>query len=937
MAQDYNSTVNLPKTEFPMRAGLPKREPGMLETFYQKDVYGTLMKKNEGKPLFILHDGPPYANGNIHIGHALNKILKDFIVRYKNMTGYKAPYVPGWDTHGLPIESAILKSSKLKRSEMTDVEFRGKCRDFAKGFVDVQREDFKRLGVIGDWEHPYLTLTPEYEAQQIRVFGEMAKKGYIYKGRKPVYWCPSDETALAEAEIEYSDDPCTTIFVKFRLQDDLGKLPAACDKENTYFVIWTTTTWTIPGNMAICLNPELEYSVVRASNGETYVMAKELYRSVLEKAGLTAEQELWTAPGSAFEYMTARHPLYDRTSLVINGDHVTLDSGTGLVHTAPAYGVDDFNICRKYPEIETGADMVVNVNGRGRFTSDAGKYEGLNVLQAHEPIFADLQAAGAILASEKIVHSYPHCWRCKKPVIFRATEQWFASVNAIKEDAVAACDEIKWNPEWGKERMVSMIRERADWCISRQRSWGVPIPIFYCDKCGREYVTEQSINAVADLFEKEGSDAWFTHEAADILPAGTKCPHCGGEHFTKETDIMDVWFDSGSAHAGVLGTRSDLAFPADVYLEGGDQYRGWFQSSMLTAIAACGKAPFRQIITHGWTVDGEGKAMHKSLGNTIAPADIIKDYGADILRLWVSSADYRADMRISKDILKQLSDMYLKIRNTARYILGNLADFDPDAPVPYEQLQELDKWALYRFNDLCRRVRAAYERYEYHTISHSIHNFCAVDLSNFYLDIIKDRLYCDTADSLSRRSAQTAIYTILDGLVRLIAPLLAFTSEEIWAAMPHHAGADRESVLFNDIPEVSEQFTLTPEQERKWTALIALRDDVNKALELARAEKTVGKPLDADVTLFVSATAEKPFSELEGEDLEQLFIVSRVNVVRGEGEGVPGTEFPGVTVLVQASQGAKCIRCWKHDDRVGEDTDHPELCPRCAAAVKSQK
>jgi isoleucyl-tRNA synthetase len=663
-------------------------------------------------------------------------------------------------------------------------------------------------------------------------------------------------------------------------------------------------------------------------------MATELAESVLAKAGLTIEQTLLQAKGSELEFMTAVHPLFaDRRSLVINGDHVTLDAGTGCVHTAPAYGVDDFNVCRKYDQLDTGSSMVVNVNSKGRFTPDAGPYEGLSVFKAHEPIFADLKANGAILASEDIVHSYPHCWRCKKPIIFRATEQWFASVNAIKDAAVAACDGINWNPEWGKERMISMIRERADWCISRQRSWGVPIPIFYCEKCGHEYVSSESIDAVAELFAKEGSDGWYTHSAEEILPAGTKCPKCGHDHFTKETDIMDVWFDSGSSHAGVLETRENLRFPADVYLEGGDQYRGWFQSSMLTSIAAKGVAPYKQIITHGWTVDGEGKAMHKSLGNTIAPEDIIKDYGADILRLWVASADYRQDMRISKDILKQLSDMYLKIRNTARYILGNLNDFNADELTPYSQMEELDKWALVRFNKLVERVRDAYDRYEYHTISHGIHNFCAVDMSNFYLDIIKDRLYCDSKDGSSRKSAQTAIYIILDGLVKLLAPILAFTAEEIWAAMPHSSSEDTGSVVFNDIPAVNPEYTFTPEQERKWSTLFAVRTDVNKALELARAQKIVGKPLDAEVTIYVDDTAKNQFSEIEKENLEQLFIVSKVTVIYGAGEGYTGTEFEGITVAVVPSQAPKCLRCWAHNDHVGENAAHPDLCPRCASAV----
>ncbi len=664
-------------------------------------------------------------------------------------------------------------------------------------------------------------------------------------------------------------------------------------------------------------------------------MASELAESVLKRAGLTVEETVFKAKGRDFEYMSAVHPLFsERKSLVINGDHVTLDAGTGCVHTAPAFGADDFNICRKYEELDTSANMVVNVDSRGRMTADAGKYEGISVFKAHEPIFEDLKAGGAILASEDIVHSYPHCWRCKKPIIFRATEQWFASVDAIKDEAIKACDGIKWNPEWGKERMISMIRERADWCISRQRSWGVPIPIFYCAECGKDLVNENTINAVASIFAKEGSNAWYTHEADELLPAGTVCPHCGGTHFTKETDIMDVWFDSGSSHAGVLDERENLRFPADVYLEGGDQYRGWFQSSMLTSIAAKGAAPYRQIITHGWTVDGEGKAMHKSLGNTVAPEDIIKDYGADILRLWVASADYRQDMRISKDILKQLSDMYLKIRNTARYILGNLNGFDPDNCVAFEDMTELDQWAMVRFNQLVKNVRACYERYEYHTISHGIHNFCTVDMSNFYLDIIKDRLYCEAADSLERRSAQSAIYKILDGLVKLIAPILAFTSQEIWQDMPHDKDADPRHVLLNDIPDFDERLTFDKEKTAKWDAVRALRIDVNKALELARGEKLIGKPLDAEVELFFDDAAYSRFEKLGNENFKDIFIVSKVTAVKGQGTGYEGMEFPGVTVKVTPSQAPKCVRCWTHSEDVGKNHEHPELCPRCARAVK---
>ena len=642
---DYNATLNLPKTEFPMRAGLPQREPEMLKRDEELGLYEEMLKRNEGKPSFILHDGPPFSNGHLHMGHALNKAIKDFIIRYKSMTGYRTPFTPGWDNHGMPIESAIIKQQKLNRKAMTIPEFRDACHEFAQNFVDIQRSEFKRLGFLGAWDMPYLTMDPKFEAEEVKVFGKMYSKGYIYKGKKPVYWCPHDETALAEAEIEYSDDKVTTIFVKFRVENDLGKLSGYADLANTYFVIWTTTTWTIPGNLAICLNPALDYSLVRASNGENYIMATELTESVLKKAGLELSETLHIFKGAELELITAKHPLFDQTSLVILGDHVTLDAGTGCVHTAPAYGADDYNVCRKYPEIPQGRDLKVNVDDSGRFNSFAGKYEGLSVLKAHEPIFADLVAAGAILASENMTHSYPHCWRCKNPIIFRATDQWFCSVDSFKEEAVNAAKAVTWTPDWGEERMASMIRERADWCISRQRHWGLPIPVFYCEDCGKPVCTDETIGKISEIFRAEGSNAWFKRETADLLPEGFTCPHCGGKVFTKETDTLDGWFDSGSTHIASMELDAPGAWPADLYLEGGDQYRGWFQSSLLTAVAVKGSAPYRSVLTHGWTVDGEGRAMHKSLGNGIAPEDIIKKYGADLIRLWVASADYR--LRIS--------------------------------------------------------------------------------------------------------------------------------------------------------------------------------------------------------------------------------------------------------------------------------------------------
>jgi isoleucyl-tRNA synthetase len=629
------------------------------------------------------------------------------------------------------------------------------------------------------------------------------------------------------------------------------------------------------------------------------------------------------------EYMVARHPFYDRTSLVIVGDHVTLDIGTGCVHTAPGFGVDDFNVCRKYPEIP----FVAPVNDRGIMTEEALQYKGLHYSKANKAIYDDLKESGLLFAADEIVHSYPHCWRCKNPIIFRATEQWFASVDAIKDKAVASCDDIRWNPEWGKERMIAMIRERSDWCISRQRHWGLPIPVFYCEECEKPVCTPETIDVVANLFAQHGSNVWYEKEAAEILPEGFACPHCGGKTFTKETDTLDGWFDSGSTHAAVLDQFEGLTSPADIYLEGGDQYRGWFQSSMLTSIATKGVAPYRQIITHGWTVDGEGKAMHKSVGNVVAPNEIIKDYGADILRLWVASTDYRNDMRMSKDILKQLSDIYLKIRNTARYILGNLNGFNPDEVLPFEEMEELDKWAVAEFNKLVARVRSAYDRYEYHAIYHGVHNFCAVEMSSFYLDVIKDRLYCDGTASRSRRSAQSAIFTILDGLVRLLAPILAFTAEEIWAAMPHRTGDDTESVLFNDMPDFNPALVLAPEREAKWETLLALRADVNKALELARAEKVVGKPLDAEVTIYLDEEGAKAFEAIKDENLSQLFIVSKVTVTQGAGTGYAAQEYKGAVIDVAASSAPKCVRCWVHDEQVGENAEHPELCPRCASAI----
>ncbi len=928
---DYNQTVHLPQTDFPMRAGLPKREPEMLQEMYDHDLYHKMVKRNEGKPTFVLHDGPPYANGNIHIGTALNKILKDMIVKHRNMTGWCAPYVPGWDTHGLPIESAVLKDKKVKRDEMTTAQFRTKCREYAESYIEKMTGQFQRLGVLGEWENPYITLLPEFEAKQIEVFGKMAEKGLIYKGMKPVYWCPFDQTALAEAEIEYADDPCTTIFVKFPVADDKGKLGQYVDLSRTYFVIWTTTPWTIPGNYAICLNAEFDYVLLQVPGGDVYVLAQDLAESVCKAAGIdyAACTVLATLKGSEFELMRAKHPLFDRESVILNGEHVTLDAGSGCVHTAPGFGAEDFQICQQYDKAGlTHIGVPVPVNAKGVMTDE--RYNGQFYAKGNDMVVADLEAEGFLVAKENITHSYPHCWRCKHPIIYRATEQWFCSVDAIKDAAVKACDSIQWKPEWGKERMTSMITERNDWCISRQRVWGVPIPIFYCDDCGADIVTPETIAHVAALFREHGSNVWFDREAADLLPQGFVCPKCGKAHFTKETDIMDVWFDSGSTWAAVAAERPYLKYPADLYLEGGDQYRGWFQSSMLTSIAVNGVAPYKQIATHGWTVDGEGKAMHKSLGNAVSPDEVIKDYGADMLRLWVASADYTQDMRISKDIMKQLSQAYLKIRNTARYMLGNLCDFEPDRDlVPAEHLMELDRYALHTFNELAKTARAAYDRYEFHAVYRAVYNFCVVDMSNFYLDIIKDRLYCGA--EAERRSAQTALYHILDGMTRLIAPILAFTSDEIWHAMRHAQGVNAESVLFNDMPGDNAAFALDAAAKERWAKLVSLRDAVNKALENARNAGVFKKAQDTDVTLSVS---ESDAAFLAGVDLASLCIVSKVTVTTGavEGEKSEDCLIP-CTIAVALDESPKCPRCWNHSEHIGIDGHHNQLCDRCAAVV----
>ena len=922
---DYKATLNMPKSGFPMRAGLPKREPEMLKHWEEMDLYNVMLKKNEGKPRFALHDGPPFSNGGLHMGHALNKSLKDFITRSYAMRGYYTPYIPGWDNHGMPIESAIIKEQKLNRKAMSVADFRTACHQYADKYIGIQMEGFKRIGVLGDWEHPYKTMDPGFEAEEVKVFGAMYKKGYIYKGLKPVYWCYHDETALAEAEIEYQDDPCTTVYVKFPMHDDLGKL-GHLDKSKLSFVIWTTTIWTLPGNLAIALHPDESYAIVRNDdNGEMYIVAEALVEKVMAVGKVEHYTVVETHPGNFYENMLAQHPFLPKTSRLVLADYVTMDSGTGCVHTAPGFGADDYVTCMRY-----GMDLIVPVDDYGRHTAYAGKYEGLSTEKSNPVILEDLKELGMLFASEEIIHSYPHHDRCKKPVIFRATPQWFCSVESFKDKAIEAIENVKWYPAWGGERMVSMIRERADWCISRQRRWGLPIPVFYCESCGKPVSTPESIEKLSKLFDEYGSNIWFQREAMELAPEGFTCPHCGGKQFTKEKDTLDCWFDSGSTHYASLMHDHPNLWPADVYLEGADQYRGWFQSSLLTSVGALDRgAPFKQVLTHGWTVDGQGRAMHKSLGNGVDPADLIKDYGADIVRLWAASSDYHADVRCSKEIFKQIAQNYLKFRNTARYCLGNLNEFDPDNLVPAEEMEELDRWALTKLNSLIAACRKSYNDYEFHMVTHAINDFCVVDLSAFYLDIIKDRLYCEEKNGLRRRSAQTALYLIVSAMSRLFAPILAFTCDEIWQSMPHCKDDDRRNVLLNQMPEDCAAYALSDETMARWDAVIKLRQDVNGVLEKARADKRIGKALEAHVTLDTQDEVLK--QACAGVNLAEIFIVSDCAWAAPEegAEVASGLNYPTLTVGVTEAKGTKCPRCWMHSLQANAEG----LCPRCAAVI----
>ncbi|MDT9023850.1 isoleucine--tRNA ligase [Rossellomorea yichunensis] len=915
---EYKDTLLMPKTEFPMRGNLPKREPDTQNKWEEMDIYQKVQERTNDRPLFVLHDGPPYANGNIHMGHALNKILKDFIVRYKSMSGFHAPYVPGWDTHGLPIEQALTNKG-VKRKEMTIAEFRKLCEEYAYEQVDNQRTQFKQLGVRGDWDNPYITLKPEYEAQQIKVFGDMAKKGYIYKGKKPVYWSPSSESALAEAEIEYQDKRSPSIYVGFAVTEGKGVL-----EEGTQLVIWTTTPWTIPANLGIAVHEDLSYVVVNVKES-SYVVAEDLLEEVAKNLEWEDYSVFNKVKGAELEHIVAKHPLYDRDSLVVLGEHVTTESGTGCVHTAPGHGEDDFLVGKKY-----GLDVLCPVDDKGVMTSEAPGFEGLFYDKANKPITEKLQETGALLKLNFITHSYPHDWRTKKPVIYRATAQWFASIDKFRKELLEAVNETKWVPAWGETRLYNMVRDRGDWCISRQRAWGVPIPVFYAEN-GQEIITDETIDHVSKLFREHGSNIWFEKEAKDLLPEGFTHEGSPNGKFTKEQDIMDVWFDSGSSHQAVLEERNDLERPADLYLEGSDQYRGWFNSSLTTSVAVTGKAPYKGVLSHGFALDGDGRKMSKSLGNVVVPEKVMKQLGADILRLWVASVDYQADVRVSDPILKQVAEVYRKIRNTYRFLLGNLSDFDPSTnAVSFDQLREVDQFMLVKLNDLVKNVRNSYDKYEFASIYHAVNNFCTLDLSSFYLDFAKDVLYIESENHEERRAIQTVLYESLVALTKLMSPILSHTADEVWAYIP---GVEGESVQLTDMPEVQE-LRNSDELKKKWNAFLELRDDVLKGLEEARNQKMIGKSLTAKVTLYVNDETKALLGSIK-EDLKQLFIVSAFEIGGSLSEAPEHALSLGENnIVVEKAEGETCDRCWVVTTTVGEDKDHPTLCTRCASVVK---
>jgi isoleucyl-tRNA synthetase len=923
---EYKQTVNLPTTDFPMRANSAAREPEIQAKWSEQGIYERMLEKRQDAPSYILHDGPPYSSsGNIHIGHALNKILKDVIVKYKAMSGFRAPFVPGYDTHGLPTELAALKALKTSSKDLSALEVRALSKEFALKSIETQKGHFMRLGVFGDWDHPYVTLDPKFEAAQIRVFGDMMQAGYIYKGLKPVYWCSFDTTALAEAEVEYADHTSPSIFVRFPVVDSPNPAIKAMVGDLS-LAIWTTTPWTLPANLAVALGPDFDYGVYQVEGHGRILMATALAEDVLATAGLTGIPfEGMTFKGRDLEGTTYQHPFLDRKSPVILGDHVTLDAGTGAVHTAPGHGLEDYQVGLKY-----GLQVLAPLNDRGIFTAEAGPLvEGMPYFKANPTIIEALRERGVLLHHKDFQHSYPHCWRCHNPVIYRATEQWFASIDAFRQATLDAIKGVKWLPGFGEVRISNMVADRGDWCISRQRSWGVPIPVFYCAHDHEPLLTPETIDRVAAKFEAEGSDAWWKYDAADFLGQDFACSKCGGRAFTQERDVMDVWFDSGTTWSAVLEARPELSFPADLYLEGADQYRGWFQSSLLTAIATRGQAPYRMVLTHGFTMDAQGRKMSKSLGNTIEPVKVIQQYGADVLRLYVSSVDYTSDVRISDLSFKQLSEVYRKIRNTARYLMANLNDFDPKDAVAYDALPEIDRYALHRLHQVTQEVTANFESFQFFQFFQTIQNYAVVDLSSFYLDVAKDRLYAEAPDALSRRAAQTVMHEILQAMMRMVAPVLSHLAEDIFTYLPAAQKPDAASVFLLDWPKIPDQYRNEALAER-WERILTLREIVNKGLEEARQAKVIGSGLDAHVTLSPKTREARELIEGLGDDLTKVLIVSGVTIADAAAAEAPEGDL-GVTV--ERASGEKCERCWTYSVEVGTHHAHQTLCTRCVGVV----
>ncbi len=917
---NLKATLNLPQTSFAMKASLAQKEPEMIARWESIDLNGKILERRAGQPAFVLHDGPPYANGNIHLGTSLNKILKDFIVKSRSMGGRRAPYIPGWDCHGLPIEIHVDRELGEKKKNLSVVEIREACRNYALKYIDIQRQAFKRLGILGDWEHPYLTMEPSYEADVLRFLAAFFASGNVFKGKRPVHWCPNCKTALAEAEIEYKDKVSPSIYVRFPMLSDLGaKYPALAGK-TAYVLIWTTTPWTLPANMAIAFHPDHEYAAVEVG-GELYILAHRLLSAVSKELGWDSPKVLATFPGRELEGLKARHPFIDRESRLVLADYVTLEDGTGAVHTAPGHGYDDFLTGQAY-----GIDIYTPVDEDGKFIPGTPRYAGLNVFEANPRITEDMKRDGTLLKEVRLTHSYPHCWRCKKPVIFRATEQWFISMDhaRLRGRALEAVKRVRWIPAWGEERMAGMVAGRPDWCISRQRSWGVPIPAFTCTACGKTLADEKTTLHVAEVFDKEGSNAWFLKSAADLLPAGAACPGCGGTDFAKENNILDVWFESGSSQ-GILGKTPGLPWPADVYVEGHDQHRGWFNSSLLIGVGARGDSPYRTCITHGFVLDEQGKAMSKSQGNVIDPAEIVAKNGAEILRLWVAMLNFKEDAKYGPEIQQRLVEAYRKIRNTWRFLLGNLAGFDPDRDaVPEGGLLPLDRWALERAREVAARAVKAYDEYEFHTVFHTIYDFFAVDISAFYLDVVKDRAYCSGRASTLRRSAQTAMFLILRDSLRLLAPILPFTADEAWEALPAFAGKEP-SVHLEVFPSGREAW-LGSEESRQMAALLGIREKVLKELEKAREAKTIGNSLEARVTIRAAGATAALLTEHRAA-LNELFIVSAVEVQ-------PGGAEEEIEIAVDRAPGAKCERCWNWSTTVGASAAQPTVCDRCRRVLE---